>query len=70
MYKQITSAKCNDDFSIGFDRDRNETQQELTKNNNIKGKCHVRIMLKDIFGSSEHQKYYLRLGIKISINKK
>ena len=55
MYKLITSSKGSDDLSIGFDRDRNRRQRELTNNKNIKGKYHVRILLKDVFDFSMHQ---------------
>ena len=55
MYKLLTSSKGSDDLSIGFDRDRNRRQRELTNNKNIKGKYHVRIYLKDVFGFVEYQ---------------
>ena len=55
MYKLITSSRGSDDLSIGFDRDRNRRQRDLTNNKNIKGKYHVTIMPKDIFGFAEHQ---------------
>ena len=35
MYKLKTSSKDSDDFSTGFDRDRNRRQQQLTNNKNI-----------------------------------
>ena len=54
MYKQLTSKRGSDDLSIGFDRDRNRRKRELTNNKNIKGKLHMRIYLKDIFGFAEH----------------
>ena len=54
MYNLITSAKDND-LSIGFDRDRGRRQRELSNNEIIKGKYHVRSMLKDVFGCAEHQ---------------
>ena len=46
MYKLLTSSKGSDDLSIGFDRDRNRRQRELTNNKTQKGKYHVRIYLK------------------------
>ena len=55
MYKLITSARTFDDLSIAFDRDRGRRLRELTRNRNIKGKCHVTIVLKDIFGFAENQ---------------
>ena len=55
MYKLITSATNTNDLSIGFDRDRGRSQRELTNNKNIKGKCHIRIYSKDVFGFAEHQ---------------
>ena len=55
MYKLITTAKGCDDLSIGFDRNRDNRRNELTNNKNVKGKYHVRIYLKDVFGFAEHQ---------------
>ena len=55
MYKPITSSKDSDDLSIGFDRSRARRQDEMTDNKRVKGKYHVRIMLKDVFGFAEHQ---------------
>ena len=55
MYKVITSSKDSDDLSIGFDRNRGRRKNELTNNKNIKGKCHKRIYLKNVFGYAEHQ---------------
>ena len=55
MYKLITNAKDSSKLSIGFDRDRIGRLDELIKNKNIKCKCHLRILLGDIFGSPEHQ---------------
>ena len=56
MYKLMTTAKDTNDLSIGFDRDRNRRQRELTNNKNIKGKYHVRIYLKDVFGFLQNGK--------------
>ena len=55
LYKLLTSSRESDDLSIGFDRDRDRRRRELTKNKNNKGKKHVRIYLKDVFGFAEHQ---------------
>ena len=56
LYKLINSARGGDDLSIGFDRDRGRRQRELTNNKNNKGKYHVRIYLKDVFGFVQQQK--------------
>ena len=40
---------------VGFDPDCDTRKRELTNNKNIKGKYHVTIMLKNIFGFAEHQ---------------
>ena len=53
MYKLITSARKTVDLFIGFDRSCDRRKQELTNNKNIKGKYHIGIYLKDIFGSAE-----------------
>ena len=55
MYKLITSSRGSDDLSMGFDRDRDRRQRELTNNKNIKANYHVTLMLKDVFGFAEHQ---------------
>ena len=56
MYKPTTSSGENGGLSIGFDRDRDRRQRELTNNKNLKWNIHVRIMLKDVFVSAEHQR--------------
>ena len=40
---------------MGFDRDRNRRQRELTNNINQKGEYHNRFFFKNIFGFGEHQ---------------
>ena len=68
MYKLITSSKGSDDSSIGFDRDRGRRQRELTNNKTQKGKYHVRIYLKDVFGFVEYQeKATYGLGYKLTL---
>ena len=70
MYKLITTAKGCDDLSIGFDRDPTRRRNELTNNKNIKGKYHVRIYLKDVFGFAEHQeKATYGLGYKLTLTR-
>ena len=55
VYKLKTSARNNDNLSIGFDRDRNRRQRELTKSKILKSKFRVRIMLNDTFGLADYQ---------------
>ena len=55
MYKLLTSNKDGDDLSIGFDRNQGRKKNEISNNKTIKGKYHIRIYLKDIFGFAEHQ---------------
>ena len=70
MYKLITSSRGSDDLSIGFDRDRNRRQRELTKNKTQKGNYHVRIYLKDVFGFAEYQqKATYGLGYKLTLTR-
>ena len=65
LYEFLTSSKDGDEFSIGFDRIRNRRRDELTANKNIKSKCRLRIMLKDVFGFAECQeKATYELGYK------
>ena len=64
------SSKGSDDLSIGFDRDRNRRQRELTNNKTQKGKYHVRIYLKDVFGFAEYQeKGTYGLGYKLTLTR-
>ena len=70
MYKLLTSSKGSDDLFIGFDRDRNRRQRELTNNKTQKGKDHIRIYLKDIFGFAEYQdKGTYGLGYKLTLTR-
>ena len=67
MYKLISSRRGSDDLSIGFDRDRGRMQRALTSNKTQKGKFHVRIYLKDVFGFAEYQeKGTYGLGYKLT----
>ena len=71
MYKLLSSSKDSDDLSIGFDRSRNNRKRELTDNKNIRGKYHIRISLKEIFGYAEHQEkgtYGLRYKLTLTRN--
>ena len=68
MYKLRTTAKGCDDSSIGFDRDRTRRRSEVTIIKNMKGKYHLRIYLKDIFGFAEHQeKATYGLGYRLTL---
>ena len=70
MYKLITSSKDSNDLSIGFDNNRNRRRDELALNKNIKGKYHVKIMLKDVFGFAECQeKATYGLGYKLTLTR-
>ena len=70
VYKVITSNRASDDISTGFIHDRNMRRDELTGNKNIKGKFHVRITLKDVFGFAEHhEKATFVLGYKLTLTK-
>ena len=70
LYKLLTSSRDSDDLSIGFDRNRGRRKNELTNNKTIKGKNHIRIYLKDIFGFAEHQKKgTYGLGYKLTLTR-
>ena len=70
MYKRLTSSKGSDDLCICFDRDRNGRQRELTNNKSQKGKYHVRIYLKDVFGFAEYQdKGTYGLGYRLTLTR-
>ena len=71
VYKLITGARGSDNLSIGFDRDRGIRQRELTNNEPQKGKFHLIIMLKGIFGFSQCQeKGTFGLGYKLTLTGK
>ena len=55
MCKLITSSGNSVDSSIGFDRNPGRRQEDLTNNKKLKGKYHVRINHKDVFGFAKHQ---------------
>ena len=44
-------------LSIGFDRGRDKRKQELLNNKTQKGKFHLRIYLKDVFGFAVYQEF-------------
>ena len=70
MYKLITSSKNSNDLSIGFDHSRDRRRDELALNKNIKGKYHLKILLKDVFGFAEHQeKATFGLGYKLTLTR-
>ena len=70
MYKLLTSSKDSDDLCIGFDRNRGRRKNELSNNESIKGKYHIRIYLKDNFGFAEHQeKGTYGLGYKLTLTR-
>ena len=70
MYKLLTSSKGSDDLSIGFDRDRTRRRNELTNNKTVKGKFHLRIYLKGVFGFAEYQeKGTYGLGYKLTLTR-
>ena len=71
MHKLITSSKDSIDLYIGFDRSRNRRKDELALNKNLKGKYHLKIMLKDVFCFAECQeKCTCGLGYKLTITRK
>ena len=57
-------------MSIGFDRDRERRKNVFALNKNIKGKYHLKIMLKDVFGFVEYQqKASYGLGYKLTLTR-
>ena len=70
MYKLITSSKGSDDLSIGFDRSSARRREEMTTNKNVNGKFHLRVMLREVFGFSEHQeRAAYGLGYKLTLTR-
>ena len=71
MYTLISSAEDTNDLSIGLDHSHNRTRDELTSIKNRKGKYHLRITLKDVFGFAKHQKkatYALGYNVTLTTN--
>ena len=70
MYKLLTSSKDSEDSSIGFDRSRGRRKNETSNNKSIKGKFHIRIYLKYVFGFAGHQeKGTYGLGYKLTLTR-
>ena len=70
MYKLKTSSKYSNDLSKGFDRSRCRRRDELAQNKNVKGKYHLKIMLRDDFDFAECQeKATYRLGYKFTLTR-
>ena len=63
MYKLITSSKGSVDLSIGFDRSSARPREDMTTDKHVKGKFHLRIMLRDTFGFAEGQKKLLTVSV-------
>ena len=70
IYKLTNIAKESDNLSICFDGGRKSRQQELSSNRNMKGKYHVRSMLKHVSGFAKNQdKAIYRLGCKLTVTR-
>ena len=70
VWKTLSSSKKSDDFSIGFNRSRDRRKRELSNNKNFKGKYHLRVHLRDIFGFAEHQETATYgLGYKLTMTR-
>ena len=70
MYNLITSSKNSEDLSIDFDRSSASRREEITNNKNVKGKFHLRFMLRDVFGFVGHQeKATYGLGYKLTLTR-
>ena len=70
MYKLITSSKGSVDLSVGFDRSCARRREKITNNKNAKGKFHLRIILRDVFGFAEHQeKATYGLGYELTLTR-
>ena len=70
MYKLLTSARECSDSSIGFDRSRDTRQRKLTTNKTQKGKFHLTVFLRDVFGFAEHQdEAIVGLGYKLKLTR-
>ena len=54
-YNLISSSRDSDDLSIGFQKNIDARERELTNNKGTNGNCQVRIFLKDVFGFAEYQ---------------
>ena len=69
-YKLITSSKDSNDLSIGFDLSRKRRRDELAANKSVKGKFHLKFLLKDVFGFAECQeKCTYGLGYKVTLRR-
>ena len=70
MNKIISSCRESDELSIGFHSSIDAREKELTKNKTIKGKYHVIIFSKDVFGFAEYQDNCTHgLGSKLTLQR-
>ena len=53
MYKLMSNSRDSDDSAIGFQRNIDVRERELTNNKTTKSNYHVSIFLKDVFGFAE-----------------
>ena len=66
MCTLLSSVKDSDDLSVGFDRGRG--RDELSLYRNIKGKYHLKTMVKDVFEFAQCQeKATDALGYKLTL---
>ena len=70
MYKLFSSSRDSYELSIGFDRSRDRRRRESNNNKTQRGKYHLRIYLKDVFGFAEHQQVgTFGLGYKLTLTR-
>ena len=76
LCKLNTSSRDSVDLFIGFDRDRNRRQRDLTNNRDLRGKYqnirkyYLRLFLKDLCGFAEGQeKATLGLSYKLTLTR-
>ena len=71
MYKLKSTAKDTDNLSLCFDQRRNRRRDDLTSNENIKSKYHLRTEIKGVFGFAQVQeKATYGLGYKKPLTRK
>ena len=66
----LSSSRDSDNLSIGYHRSNEAREKELTNKKTTKGKFHVRIYLKGVFGFAEHQdNCTYGLGYKLTLQR-
>ena len=66
MQKLLSSSRDSDDLSIGFHRNKEVREREMTNKKSTKGNYYVKIYLKQVFGFAENH-YKCNYGMRYKL---